>query len=93
MNLRGPDRPVTHATKVAFTAAIMVLLVICGLAVNYWLTVRTIDHTETQWCDTLSLLTSKPVAYPSDPQKNPSRVGQYELYEDFVHLKSKFGCK
>jgi hypothetical protein len=45
-----------------------------------------------EWCDTLRLLTKTPVIYPSDPATNPSRVFAYELYKDFLKLKTEFGC-
>jgi hypothetical protein len=47
------------------------------------------DH---RWCATMSLLTSVPVAKPSDPKTTPAREAQYELYTDFVVLKRSFGC-
>jgi transketolase C-terminal domain/subunit len=50
------------------------------------------SHNQSQWCATLELLTSRPVVKPADPARNPSRVEAYELYEDFVKLRSRFGC-
>jgi hypothetical protein len=47
---------------------------------------------EQKWCDTLRLLTKTPVTYPSKPVTNPSRVFAYELYKDFLKLKTEFGC-
>lgn len=52
-----------------------------------------VAYSNSQWCDTLTLLTAKTVPYPSDPSKNPSRLETYNLYEDFVHVKVKFNCK
>jgi hypothetical protein len=54
---------------------------------------KALRQSQVQWCDTLNLLTSVKESPPADPAKNPSRVGQYQLYEDFVHLKTHFGCK
>jgi hypothetical protein len=52
-----------------------------------------IAQSKSDWCDTLDLLTKTPVPKPADPSVNPSRVQDYLLYEDFVHIKIKFGCK
>jgi len=51
-----------------------------------------VSYSDTRWCGALSVLTATPVAYPSDPAKNPSRVEAYQLYEDFVHIKANFRC-
>jgi len=45
-----------------------------------------------QWCGALELLTSKPVPKPADASANPSRAGEYTLYEDFVALERHYGC-
>lgn len=82
----------THATKVALTVVFMVIFMIAGLGVEYLMITRVIADSNAQWCDTLSLLISRPVAKPADPRANPSRMATYLLYEDFVHLRDKFGC-
>jgi hypothetical protein len=88
--------PVTqwsHAMRVALVTALMVLLIVCALIVNYAMTIRAIGHSQGQWCDTLTLLTRDKIPYPADPAKNPSRVEAYVLYQDFVHIKDQFGCR
>jgi hypothetical protein len=52
-----------------------------------------VAYSDSQWCETLDLLTSHPVPYPADPAANPSRVQSYDYYESFLHVKGKFGCK
>lgn len=51
-----------------------------------------VDVSQHHWCDTLSLLTEHPVSAPANPAADPSRQGQYLLYQDFVRLKGEFGC-
>ena len=74
--------------------SVVVLFVIAvGIAgAAYFAAVRDVADNNRQWCDTLSLLTSKPVGRPADPQSNPSRAGEYTLYLDFVTLRQRFGC-
>ena len=81
-----------HAMKVALAIIVMALLIICGIVLEYAITLHQISHSQEQWCDTLKLLTSDKIPYPSDPGKNPSRVETYDLYKDFTYLKSQFGC-
>jgi hypothetical protein len=83
----------THATKVAFSVGFMVFLLVAGLAIEYIMITSTIRHSNAQWCDTLALITSRPVPKPTDPAANPSRQESYLLYSDFVTLQNKFGCK
>lgn len=83
----------THATRIALLVAGMILVIICGLGADYLLVERAIQHSQQQWCDTITLLTATPVPSPSDPAKNPSRVVEYRLYENFVTLKTRFKCK
>jgi hypothetical protein len=83
----------SHATRVAWIAMIVILAMLGSIAGGYLLIRYQISHSQQQWCDTIKLLTGTPVPSPSDPAKNPSRVEAYRLYEDFVTLKTRFGCK
>lgn len=89
LNLMG----LTHATRVALSVVFMVFFMVAGLGIEYWMITRIIADSNAQWCDTLSLLTSRPVAKPSDPKANPSRMATYLLYQDFVRLEDKFSCR
>jgi hypothetical protein len=51
-----------------------------------------VAYSDSQWCETLDLLTAHPVPYPADPAANPSRVQSYDFYESFLHVKAKFRC-
>lgn len=83
----------SFATRMALSVVFMVSLILAGLGIEYWMIAQTIRHSNAQWCDTLSLLTSGPVPKkPADPKANPSRQGQYLLYTDFTRLKNHFGC-
>lgn len=81
------------ATKIALSIVMVLLLMVAGLSVEYWMITSVIRHSEAQWCDTLSLLTERPVAKPADPKANPSREGQYLFYVNLVQLKEHFGCR
>lgn len=80
----------TRGMVILFMASVFIAF---GLVLGgTWYAVVQAEHSAHQWCDTLDLLTSQPVTPPADPAANPSREGQYKLYEDFVHLKAEFGC-
>jgi hypothetical protein len=53
---------------------------------------RQVAESNARWCDTLTLLTAQPVTPSANPRANPSRVGEYALYEDLVRLGTEFGC-
>lgn len=80
------------AKYVVAVVTVFVVLVL-AVALSLALSEQAISRNDGQWCDTLSLLTSKPVPPPSDPKANPSRAADYTLYKDFVHLKAVFGCR
>jgi len=88
-----------HSLKVTYLVALIVGLAAIGF---YW-DARTANETQTRvdrvvqrsdqdWCATLDLLTKVPVPKPTAPKQNPSRVGQYQLYLDFLSLKHRKGC-
>lgn len=68
------------------------IFVLLAVGACYLLMYYQITLSQHHWCDTLSLLTQHPVPAPSDPAADPSRQGQYLLYQDFVRLKGEFGC-
>jgi hypothetical protein len=70
--------------------AIMASLVLFLLTVGF--SAYSVEHSQKQWCTTLSLLTAVKVQKPADPAKNPSRVEAYTLYNAFSVLKKKYGC-
>lgn len=75
-------------------AAATVLVCILVIAVGGCLVLasRAVSANDRDWCDTLTLITAHPVAKPANAAANPSRVGQYQLYLDFVKLRREFGC-
>jgi hypothetical protein len=75
---------------IASTALVGALVIAVGLV--FILIGRAVEASDRHWCDTLTLLTSRPVARPTNPAANPSRAGQYALYQDFVKLRREFGC-
>jgi hypothetical protein len=84
---------ISRATRLAVTLVVFFLLIVGAISANIWMTHQEISNSQRQWCDTLSLLTSHPVPYPSDAAKNPSRLATYQLYEDFVKVGERFGCR
>lgn len=82
-----------RATLIALCVSGLVLLFAAAVAGNYLLTDYQIGHAQKQWCDTFTLLTGAPVPVPANPAANPSRVQAYRLYEDFITLRARFGCR
>ena len=76
--------------RYSFVALVVLSLLLSGASVLF--TTHEVQANNHQWCDTLTLLTSKPVAKPADPASNPSRADEYVLYRDFVTLRQRFGC-
>lgn len=74
----------------AFVVAVM--LVFAGTAYSVVWSQQHSHDADLRWCQVLVLLTGAREQPPADPAKNPSRVAQYKLYEDFVTLKDEFGC-
>jgi hypothetical protein len=83
----------SHAARLALTIAAVFMLLLLSVGGCFWLIRIEVGTAQSQWCDTLTLLTAHPVSYPADPEKNPSRLQSYYLYQDFLHLRDRFGCK
>lgn len=76
--------------RYAYVALVALSLLLTGASIVY--SAHQTSASNRQWCDTLALLTSKPVPKPSDPAANPSRMQAYTLYADFVTLRHRLGC-
>ena len=89
-----PDIIPGKRTVLLFIASIgiAVLLVVAGVAAAVYQSGQTQANSNHQWCSVMKLLTANPVAKPSDPNANPSRVFAYELYKDFRSIEVTFGC-
>lgn len=87
---RGP----TRGAVILFIAGVIatVLCVAAGTAFAVYDGQRTTTAANRQWCTVLTLLTSRPVPEPSRSARHPSRVAAYQLYEDFLTLRKRFGC-
>lgn len=66
------------------------MVALIGLSMLY--AAHAVNSSNRQWCDTLTLLTARPVPKPPDPSANPSRMQAYTLYADFVTLRNRLGC-
>ena len=82
--------PMTPGAK--RSVVMLFVLALALSAANLLFTTNEVSANNRQWCDTLALLTSKPVPKPTDPHANPSRMQNYTLYADFVTLRRHFGC-
>jgi hypothetical protein len=80
----------THGARRAVIVLFVINFLVAGACL--WFATYQVSSSNRQWCDTLSLLTSKPVPKPDDPSANPSRMQTYTLYADFVALRRHFGC-
>jgi hypothetical protein len=80
----------THGARRAVIVLFVINFLLAGACL--WFATYQVSSSNRQWCDTLSLLTSKPVPKPDDPSANPSRMQTYTPYADFVALRRHFGC-
>lgn len=78
--------------KLAAAVVVVFLFFAGAVAGSYALSLTAIENSQHQWCDTLTLLTARPVPKPADPKANPSREQNYQFYETLVHLRDRFGC-
>jgi hypothetical protein len=79
-------RTVLLAVIVPFVA--FVLLIVGTL---FYVQVE-IGRDNSQWCQTLTLLTRHPVPKPARPAQNPARAATYQLFRDFTVLAHNFRC-
>ena len=76
----------------ALRYVLAIAVVLAAIAIPVGISFYLVIQSQHRWCDTLTLLTSKPVASPANPAANPSRVGQYDFYIDLVRLRGQYGC-
>jgi hypothetical protein len=82
----------TRGTRYALAVVALLIMLTGAVAGSFALSEWTVARSQRQWCETLTLITSVPVPAPADPAANPSREGQYRLYEDFLQVQRRFGC-
>lgn len=78
---------IRRTITLAVTSLLLAILLNAGFSI--WVNQRS-QH---QWCTTLTLITQRPVRKPAHPAQNESREQSWLLYQDFLRLKSEFGCK
>lgn len=78
--------------RVALAVVFIVVAFAAAIVVSVALSLHAVDRSEHQWCETLTLLTEKPIPRPADPKANPSRENTYLFYAHLKALESKFGC-
>lgn len=83
----------SHSQRWVMTMVLLLVLLAGSVAGNFWLTGRELAASNARWCDTLVLLTSHPVQKPASAREFPVREQQYRFYENFVKLRSEFGCR
>lgn len=72
----------------AIATILFVLAVGVPIGLNIWYTNSVIRHE----CTALRDLTAKPVPYPANPAKNPSRVATYNFYIALKQWEHQDGC-
>lgn len=77
--------------KYAGALAVLLAVLVLSVGVSTFLAYRTISQSESRWCSTLSLLTSRPVPKPAPNE--PARLENYEFYLDLVQLRHDYGCR
>jgi hypothetical protein len=82
----GMTRGARHAVVFLFVLSLVFA------ATNLFYTTAQVRVSNHRWCDTLTLLTARPVPKPASPAANPSRQQSYVLYTDFVRLRHQLGC-
>ena len=82
--------PMTQGAARSVAMLFVLSLLLTGASILY--SANEVSSNNRQWCDTLTLLTSRPVPKPADAHANPSRMQNYTLYADFVALRRHFGC-
>ncbi len=94
------ELPRSGATLLSIVAIVLaVFLLLGGLWYVFFISASNSSRiaanqraSDLRWCAVIRLITASPVPKPPRPAANPSREGQYELYEDFLTLKRQFGC-
>lgn len=82
----------TRASWAALLMSAVFVIVVAAIVVNYFMMAWYVGHVDSQWCDTLRLLTAHPVPRPVNPSANPSRVEAWQLFTDFLSLRKRLGC-
>lgn len=70
---------------------VSVLLVALAGGSLEW-TAYSLNSSNHKWCETMRLLTKHPVPRPADPQAHTAQGETWQLYTDFVTLRSELGC-
>jgi hypothetical protein len=83
---------VSNAARMALVVVAVLVTLAAAVTVCLILVSHEISSSDHDWCAAIDLLTARPIPYPADPAKNPSRVATYDLYEDFVTLRHQYGC-
>ena len=90
----GTIAPTRKSILLLIGAIVSTVLLVTG-SVSYaiWHENNSLYANNQQWCTALDILTKVPVARPSDPKANPSRVFSYNLYESFRSIEMEFRCQ
>lgn len=83
----GKLKPPTSGSVLMMVSGFIVIILLTAA-----FTVWQVHQSQSQWCDTMRLLTSHPVPAPSNAAANPSRENAYRFYSDFKMLKERLGC-
>lgn len=78
--------------RIALAVAVVVIVLAGSILGSYALGLHALSTSQRHWCQTLTLLTSRPVPRPAAPADNPSREDAYLFYVHLKTLERDFGC-
>ena len=78
--------------RITLTVAAIAGSVVLAVLTSVLLSLHVARESQHQWCDTLELLTSRPVARPADPVAHHAQYENWLFYQDLKGLAARFGC-
>lgn len=78
--------------RILAASLVIVVMFAASIAGSYALGLHALRQSQSHWCTTLTLLTSRPVTRPADPAANPSRENAWLFYVHLRELEHDFGC-
>jgi hypothetical protein len=85
-------RRFSYATRSALVAVLVILLFGSAVIGDFFIARYAAAQEARQLCEVINLTTAHPIAKPTDPSQNPSRVVNYNYYIAFLKVKHQYGC-
>jgi hypothetical protein len=83
---------VKPATRYGLAAAVLLAVVVAGVAASLYLSARALSASERRWCTVLNLVTSQPAQQASRPLTAGQARLQRQYFGAIEDLKHQFGC-